>query len=128
MRCILLQLSQTPSRPRKLIEVNPLYITRVTLLELDFVRQGELSVKSVCDAPITKFIHNGVVNSARNRMEGCNRLRRRMGAAVGMCILLHEVQVYAAEDDGGQAACSISPVVQMIVLRGSDLSCKGLTT
>ena len=51
-----------------------------------------------------------------------------MGAAVGMCILLQEVQVYVAEDGGGQAACSISSVMQMIVLRKSDLFCTGLRT
>ena len=44
-----------------------------------------------------------------------------MGAAVGMCTLLQEVQVYAAEDDGGQAACNISLVMQMIVLW--DMTC-----
>ena len=51
-----------------------------------------------------------------------------MGTAVGMCTLLHEVQVYAAEDDGGQAAGSISPVMQMIVLREIDLFSMGLRT
>ena len=120
-----LQFSQTPSRPRKLIKVNPLCIRRVTLPELDIIRRGDPSVKSACDAPITKFIHDRVMNPARNRMEASNGLRRRMGAAVGMCILLQEVQVYAAEDDGGQAAGSISPVMQMIVLRESDLFCTG---
>ena len=123
-RCIL-QLSQTHSRPRKFLEVNRLCIRRVTLLELNFIGRGDPSVKSACDAPITKFIHDRVMNPARNRMEASNGLRRRMGAAVGMCILLQEVQVYAAEDDGGQAAGSISPVMQMIVLRESDLFCTG---
>ena len=49
-----------------------------------------------------------------------------MGAAVGMCILLQKVEMYATEDDGGQATFSISRVMQMIVLRGSDLSCTGV--
>ena len=48
-----------------------------------------------------------------------------MGAAVRMCILLQEVQVYAAEDNGGQATFSISQVMQMIVLQGSDLFSTG---
>ena len=55
------------------------------------------------------------MNPARSRMEASNGLERRMGAAVGMCILLQEVQMYATEDDDGQAVCSISSVLQMIV-------------
>ena len=51
-----------------------------------------------------------------------------MCAAVGMCILLQEVQMYAAKDDNRQAACSISRVMQTIVLRESDLSCTGVRT
>ena len=89
-RCIL-HLSQTPSRARKLIEVNPICIRSVTLLGLDFVLGGDPSVKSLCDAPITKFIHDRIVNPARSCTEASNGLGRRMGAAVGMCILLQEV-------------------------------------
>ena len=51
-----------------------------------------------------------------------------MGAAVGMCILLQEVQMYATEDDGGQATCSISQGMQMIMLQESDLSCTEVRT
>ena len=36
--------------------------------------------------------------------------------------------MYATDDDGGQAACSISEVMQMIVLRESDVFCTGLRT
>ena len=36
--------------------------------------------------------------------------------------------MYAAEDDDGQAACSISSVLQMIVLWESDLSCTEVRT
>ena len=36
--------------------------------------------------------------------------------------------MYAAEDDDREAACSISPVMQMIVLQASDLSCTGVRT
>ena len=126
-RCIL-QLSQTPSRPMIFMEVNPLCIRRVSLLKLDIFRREDPSVKSLCDAPITKFIHDGVVNPARSRTEASNGRRRRMGAAVGMCILLQEVQMYATEDDGGQATFSISRVMQMIVLRYSDLFCTGVRT
>ena len=86
-RCIL-QLSQTPSRPRKLIEVNPLCIQRVTLLEFDLFRRGDPIVKSLCHAAIPKFVHDRVVNPAHSRMETANGLKRRMGVAVGMCILL----------------------------------------
>ena len=88
----------------------------MTLLELDFVRRGDPSVKSLCDGPITKFIHDCVVHPACSCMEASNWWRRRMGTAVGMCILLQEVQMYATEDDYGQATCSISQVVQMVVL------------
>ena len=126
-RCIL-RLSQTPSRPRIFIKVNPLCIRSVTFLELYFVRRGDPSVESLCDGPITKFIHDRVVNPARSRMEASNGWRRRMDAAVGMCILLQEVQVYAAEDNGGQAASSTSQAMQMIVLRESDLFCTGVRT
>ena len=99
-RCIL-HLSQTPSRPRKLIEVIPFCIGRVTLLELDFVRRGDPSVKSLCDAPITKFIHDRIVNPEGSRMEASNGLGRRMDAVVKMRILLQEVKMYATEDENG---------------------------
>ena len=36
--------------------------------------------------------------------------------------------MYAAEDDDGQAECSISQVMQMIALWGSDLFCTGERT
>ena len=51
-----------------------------------------------------------------------------MGPAIGMCILLQKVKMYATEDDGGQATFSISRVMQTIVLWVSDLSCKGVRT
>ena len=124
----ILHLSQTPSRPRIFIKVNPLCIRRVTLLELDFVRRRDPSVESLCDGPITKFIHDRFVHPTCSRMEASNLWRRRMGAAVGMCILLQEVHMYATDDDGGQAACSISPVMQMIVFRESNLFCTGART
>ena len=51
-----------------------------------------------------------------------------MGAAVGMCILLQEVQMYATEDNDGQATFSISLVMQMIVLQESNLFSMGART
>ena len=36
--------------------------------------------------------------------------------------------MYAADDDGGQAICSISQVIQMFVPLDSDLLCAGVRT
>ena len=36
--------------------------------------------------------------------------------------------MYATEDDGGQATCSVNQVTQMIVLRDSHLFCTGART
>ena len=57
-----LQLAQTSSHPWKLIQVNPLGVSQVTLLQLNFICQRDPSVKSLRDASVSKFIHDRIMN------------------------------------------------------------------
>ena len=60
-----LLLSQTSSRTWRLIQVNPLGMSRATILPPNFIRRVDPSIQSPSDTSISKFIHNCIMNPPR---------------------------------------------------------------
>ena len=106
-----LQLTQTPSRPWKIIQVNPLGVSRATLLQLNFIRRRDPSVKSLRDVSVPKFIYDRIMSPSRGCMKTSQGMGDRMGGAIRMGVPLLQIQMKATYDDDGEAMYITSQVM-----------------
>ena len=104
-----LQISQTPSRP--LIQVNLLGVSRVTLLQLNFIRRRDPSVKSLRDVSVPKFIYDRIMSPSRGCMKTSQGMGDRMGGPIRMGVPLLQIQMKATYDDDGEAMYITSQVM-----------------